>query len=70
MSIKFLVLGGGGNWFFGGGGKCRFYFYGREDFSESFSATRTRIVVKMHRFAQMTFCYAHRTAQVACFGPI
>ena len=31
MSIKFRVLGGGG---FGGGGKCRFYFYGREDFSE------------------------------------
>ena len=37
MSIKFLVLGGGvfgviGEW----GGKCRFYFYGRGDFSESF----------------------------------
>ena len=33
MSIKFLVLGGGilG---FGGGGECRFYFYGRADFSE------------------------------------
>ena len=35
MSIKFLVLGGGGVfWVFGGGGKCRFYFYGREDFSD------------------------------------
>ena len=34
MSIKFLVLGGGVFWVFGGGGKCRFYFYGREDFSE------------------------------------
>ena len=33
MSIKFLVLGGGGNWGFWGG-KCRFYFYGRGDFSE------------------------------------
>ena len=32
MSIKFLVLGGGGFWVSGGGGKCRFYFYGREDF--------------------------------------
>ena len=32
MSIKFLVLGGGIlGW---GGGKCRFYFYGREDFSD------------------------------------
>ena len=32
MSIKFLVLGGGyfGFW----GGIARFYFYGREDFSE------------------------------------
>ena len=35
MSIKFLVLGGGGILgFFLGGGKCRFYFYGREDFSQ------------------------------------
>ena len=32
MSIKFLVLGGG---ILGlGGGECRFYFYGRADFSE------------------------------------
>ena len=39
MSIKFLVLGGGGGilGFFwgGGGGECQFYFYGREDFSDS-----------------------------------
>ena len=35
MSIKFLVLGGGGVfWVLGGGGECRFYFYGRGDFSE------------------------------------
>ena len=34
MSIKFLVLGGGVFWVLGGGGECRFYFYGREDFSE------------------------------------
>ena len=33
MSIKFRVLGGV-FWVWGGGGKCRFYFYGREDFSE------------------------------------
>ena len=35
MSIKFLVLGGGGDFGLGGGGKCRFYFYGRGDFSET-----------------------------------
>ena len=34
MSIKFLVLGGGGILGFGGGGECRFYFNGRADFSE------------------------------------
>ena len=27
MSVKFLLFGGGG-------GECRFYFYGRADFSE------------------------------------
>ena len=31
MSVKFPFFGGGG---FGGGGECRFYFYGRADFSE------------------------------------
>ena len=36
MSIKFLVLGGGVFWVFGGGGECRFYFYGRADFSDFF----------------------------------
>ena len=34
MSIKFLVLGGG----WGGGGKCQFYFYGREDFSDEWGS--------------------------------
>ena len=34
MSIKFFVLGGGGFWVFLGGGECRFYFYGRADFSD------------------------------------
>ena len=34
--MKFLVLGGGGILGFGGeGGKCRFYFYGRGDFSDN-----------------------------------
>ena len=33
MSLKFLVLGGGYSGFWGRGG-CRFYFYGREDFSQ------------------------------------
>ena len=39
MSIKFLLLGGGGILGFFGG-ECRFYFYGREDFSEMGSANR------------------------------
>ena len=37
MRIKFLLFGGrGGFWAFseGGGWKCRFYFYGRGDFSD------------------------------------
>ena len=34
LSIKFRVLGGGVFLGLGGGGKCRFYFYGRADFSE------------------------------------
>ena len=29
MSVKFPFFGGG----LGGGGECRFYFYGRADFS-------------------------------------
>ena len=33
MSIKFLVVGRGGYFGFGGG-ECRFYFYGRADFSD------------------------------------
>ena len=34
MSIKFLVLGGGGVFWVFGGGECRFYFYGRADSSD------------------------------------
>ena len=33
MSVKFPFLVGGV--FGGGGGECRFYFYGRADFSDS-----------------------------------
>ena len=39
MSIKFLVLGGGGIWVFWGGGECQFYFYGREDSSDFLTQT-------------------------------
>ena len=41
MSIKFLLLGGGvfSVW---GGGKCRFYFYGRGDFSDQNSEPESR----------------------------
>ena len=34
---------GGGFWVLGGGGKCRFYFYGREDFSESSMAVEDAV---------------------------
>ena len=49
MSIKFLVLGGGGDFFFWGG-KCRFYFYGREDSSEYFASNKPQyaIIFKHH----------------------
>ena len=45
MSIKFLFFLGGyfGFFFGGGGGKCRFYFYGRADFSD----------IRVNRFARM-----------------
>ena len=40
MSVKFRVLEGG---FGGGGGECRFYFYGRADFSDFFEAYKSPI---------------------------
>ena len=43
MSIKCLVLGGGGILGLGGGGKCRFYFYGRADFSELTDLTGSKV---------------------------
>ena len=52
MSVKFLVLGGGGILVWGGG-ECRFYFYGRVDFSDTFRSLgllRIRIgVVPAHQ---------------------
>ena len=46
MSVKFRFFGGGV--FGGGGGECRFYFYGRADFSEK------RQVDKWHLFRMPT----------------
>ena len=43
MSIKFLPLGGGCILGFGGEGRCRFYFYGREDFSDFWSRFRATL---------------------------
>ena len=49
MSIKFLVLGGGAIWV--RGGECRFYFYGRGDFSDYLEAKKEHLggsLVHMH----------------------
>ena len=48
MSIKFLVLGGGGGILGFGGGKCRFYFYGCEDFLR-FGRERTTLNPKARK---------------------
>ena len=59
MSIKFRVLGGG----FGGGGECRFYFYGREDFSEV-------VVDRFGRFQALSFGLSGpEISEVFCFWP-
>ena len=56
MSIKFLVLRGGGILGLGGDGKCRFYFYGRGDFSDSrnqssaWFASKFRYQIWTHQF--------------------
>ena len=44
MSIKFLVFGGG-IWVWGGG-ECRFYFYGRADFSDQEIRSSFQILFK------------------------
>ena len=41
MSIKFLLLGGGGVCWVFFGGECRFYFCGRADFSDLIAPKRT-----------------------------
>ena len=48
LSIKFLALGGGilG---LGGGGKCRFYFYGRGDFSEKKACFHNARAIRVNR---------------------
>ena len=51
MSIKFLVLGGGYFGFWGGGG-CRFYFYGRADFSEKLVVSN----LVCNFYAEALFC--------------
>ena len=43
MSVKFLVLGGGVFWVWGGGGECRFYCYGRGDFSDEEFSERVKV---------------------------
>ena len=54
MSIKFLVLGGGG--ILGlGGGECRFYFYGREDFSDDSCSLRSILESE----GRCAMCYGH-----------
>ena len=52
MPIKFLVLVGGGIWGFleKGGGKCRFYFYGREDFSDHPPPKKTKNVFDSYSY--------------------
>ena len=44
---KIPRLGGGVFWF--GGGECRFYFYGREDFSEIRIGVKDRIAKRYYR---------------------
>ena len=50
MSIKFFVLGGGGVfWVFLGGAGCRFYFYGREDFSDFLQTPKETFFLRFSR---------------------
>ena len=52
MSIKFLVLGGGGYFGLLGEGERRFYFYGRADFSD-LVARAIRNAIRANRFARI-----------------
>ena len=51
MSIKFLVIRGVYLGFFGGGG-CRFYFYGRGDFSELFTGSGVDLTLRVKSTTQ------------------
>ena len=61
MSIKFRVLGGGVFGVFGGGGgECRFYFYGRGNFSD----TSVALLLSRHtlsRFSPYVFAVSHES---------
>ena len=66
MSIKFLVLGGGGGVFWVGGGKCRFYFYGPGDFCDN-PRSSNRSLPKDNKFSdnkirKISKLYCHRTS--------
>ena len=54
LSIKFLVLGGGDILGFFWGGECRFYFYGREDFSDN--SAKISGISKPYRLAKPMVC--------------
>ena len=61
MSVKFLLFG---FFFLGGGGECRFYFYGRADFSEFPTATNLiQIAESQNRQKQSTMLPARCVAQ-------
>ena len=65
---KFLVFGGGGILgFFLGGGKCRFYFYGRKDFSEFWGTWK--IVWYSARYAIRCIFFVERLVVKSLHGP-
>ena len=70
MSIKFLLLGGGGFGVLGfwGGGECRFYFYGRADFSDNLQCTETRLAQRGFRpFSSLTEAINRGVSKPGCF---
>ena len=74
MSIKFLLFFGGGVFLVlgGGGRKCRFYFYGREDFSELLRADQNSIQNVLVNFQAKTpwansVCVTVLVSRPGCF---
>ena len=65
MSIKFPVLGGGGYFGFWGGGECRFYFYGRADFSEDGLGSK-----QPNRYSNPVALHCHATLCCTTFSRI